>query len=209
MATAAWCLLRAPCASWKRRPSTRSSRRASSSSPAAVAAYRSIEEQPGIYRGVEAVVDKDFASGFLAAHLGASVFVVSTGVEKVAIRFRSPDQRFLDRLTLSEARGYLAAGEFPEGSMGPKIRAAMEFIERGGRGPSSHRPIISRTPWPAARARTWSPTERGYQSRRQRHPDAGARSSTPTCSGPARPSCARPGPSPPTGSGPSAIGIPP
>ncbi len=92
-----------------------------------------IEEQPGVYRGVEAVVDKDFASGFLAAHLGASVFVVSTGVEKVAIRFRSPAQRFLDRLTLSEARGYLEAGEFPEGSMGPKIRAAMEFIERGGR----------------------------------------------------------------------------
>jgi len=92
-----------------------------------------VEDGPGIYRGVEAVVDKDFASGFLAAHLGAPVFVVSTGVEKVAIRFRTPEQRFLDRLTLSEARGYLDAGEFPEGSMGPKVRAAVEFIENGGK----------------------------------------------------------------------------
>ena len=92
-----------------------------------------IEDGPGIYRGVEAVVDKDFASGFLAAHLGAPVFVVSTGVEKVAIRFRTPAQRFIDRMTLSEARGYLDAGEFPEGSMGPKVRAAVEFIENGGK----------------------------------------------------------------------------
>jgi carbamate kinase len=92
-----------------------------------------VEEQPGVYRGVEAVVDKDFASGFLAAHLGVPVFVISTGVEKVAIRFRKPDQRFLDRMTLSEARSYLEAGEFPAGSMGPKIRAAVEFIERGGK----------------------------------------------------------------------------
>jgi len=92
-----------------------------------------VEEGPGVYRGIEAVVDKDFASGFLASHLGAAVFMVSTGVEKVAIRFRRPDQRFLDRMTLSEARGYLEAGEFPEGSMGPKVRAAMDFIERGGR----------------------------------------------------------------------------
>jgi carbamate kinase len=91
-----------------------------------------VEDKPGVYRGVEAVVDKDFASGFLAAHLGVPVFVVSTGVEKVAIRFRKPDQRFLDRMTVREARGYLEAGEFPEGSMGPKVRATVEFIERGG-----------------------------------------------------------------------------
>ena len=91
-----------------------------------------VEETPGIYRGIEAVVDKDFASGLLASHLGASLFVVSTGVEKVAIRFRTPDQRDVDRMTLAEARGYLQAGEFPEGSMGPKVRAAVDFIERGG-----------------------------------------------------------------------------
>jgi len=91
-----------------------------------------VEEAPGVYCGVEAVVDKDFASSFLAAHLGVPVFLVSTGVEKVAIRFRQPGERFLDRMTLSEARGHLEAGEFPEGSMGPKVRAAVEFIERGG-----------------------------------------------------------------------------
>ena len=91
-----------------------------------------VEPQPGVYRGVEAVVDKDFASSYLAAHLGASVFVLSTGVEKAAIGFRTPGQRFLDRVTLAEARRYLDAGEFPEGSMGPKVRAAIEFVERGG-----------------------------------------------------------------------------
>ena len=92
-----------------------------------------VEAEPGVYRGVEAVIDKDFASALLAASLGVPTFVVSTGVEKVAIRFRQPDQRFLDRMTLAEARAYLADGEFPEGSMGPKVRAAIEFIERGGK----------------------------------------------------------------------------
>ena len=92
-----------------------------------------VEAEPGVYRGVEAVIDKDFASALLAASLGVPIFVVSTGVEKVAIQFRKPDQRFLDRLTVAEARTYLDAGEFPEGSMGPKIRAAIEFIERGGK----------------------------------------------------------------------------
>ena len=92
-----------------------------------------VEVEPGVYRGVEAVVDKDFASGLLAANLGAPVLVVSTGVEKVAVQYRKPGQRALDRVTLSEARRHLDAGEFPEGSMGPKVRAAIEFIERGGK----------------------------------------------------------------------------
>jgi len=92
-----------------------------------------VETGPGVYQGVEAVVDKDFASALLAASLGVETFVISTGVEKVAIRYRQPDQRFLDRMTLSEAHWYLEAGEFPEGSMGPKIRAAMQMITRGGK----------------------------------------------------------------------------
>jgi len=92
-----------------------------------------VEEQPGRYRGVEAVVDKDFASALLAASLGVPLFVVATGVEKVAGHFRQPDQRLLDRVTDSELRRHLEAGEFPEGSMGPKVRAAIEFLERGGK----------------------------------------------------------------------------
>ncbi|MGE3270758.1 MAG: carbamate kinase [Chloroflexota bacterium] len=92
-----------------------------------------VETAPGVFQGVEAVVDKDFASALMAASLGVQTFVISTGVEKVAVRYRQPDQRFLDRMTLSEARRYLKAGEFPEGSMGPKIRAAIDLIERGGK----------------------------------------------------------------------------
>ncbi len=91
-----------------------------------------VEEAPGVYRGVEAVIDKDLASGLLASSLGVPVLVISTGVERVAVRFRQPDQRFLERVTIAEMRRHLAAGEFPEGSMGPKVRAAIEFIERGG-----------------------------------------------------------------------------
>ena len=92
-----------------------------------------VETEPGAYRGIEAVVDKDFASALLAASLGVPVFVISTGVEKVAIQFHRPGQRSLDRITIADARRHLEAGEFPEGSMGPKVRAAIEFLERGGR----------------------------------------------------------------------------
>jgi len=92
-----------------------------------------VEDEPDVYRGVEAVVDKDHASALLAAQLGVDVLVLATGVERVAIRFRQPDQTFLDRLTVAEARRHLEAGEFPPGSMGPKMQAAIDFLERGGR----------------------------------------------------------------------------
>ena len=91
------------------------------------------ETAPGVYRGVEAVVDKDLASALLATELGIPVLLLSTGVEKVAVRFRKPDQRDLGRVTVEEARRHLAAGEFPAGSMGPKIAAAIAFVESGGR----------------------------------------------------------------------------
>ena len=91
-----------------------------------------VEDAPGRYRGVEAVIDKDLASACLAASLGAPLLVISTGVERVAVHYRMPDQRTLTRVGLSEIRSYLDGGEFPEGSMGPKIRAAIEFLERGG-----------------------------------------------------------------------------
>jgi carbamate kinase len=92
-----------------------------------------VEESPGVYRGVEAVIDKDRASALLAASLKVPLLVLSTGVEQVAVQFRKPDQRFLDRLTVSDARRYLAEGEFPKGSMGPKIEAAIAFLEHGGK----------------------------------------------------------------------------
>lgn len=92
-----------------------------------------VEEGPGRYRGVEAVIDKDLASALLAASLGVEHFVVCTGVERVAIRFGQPDQAWLDRVSVTEVRAHLEAGEFPEGSMGPKIRAAIDFLDRGGK----------------------------------------------------------------------------
>jgi len=91
------------------------------------------ESAPGVYRGVEAVVDKDLASALLGAALDVSVLLLATGVERVAVRFRQPDQRDLERITVDEARGHLAAGEFPPGSMGPKIEAAIAFLEQSGR----------------------------------------------------------------------------
>ena len=92
-----------------------------------------VEDIPGIYHGVEAVIDKDRASALLAASLKVPLLVLSTGVEQVAVHFRKPEQRFLDRLTVTEARRYLAEGEFPKGSMGPKIEAAIAFLEHGGK----------------------------------------------------------------------------
>jgi carbamate kinase len=91
-----------------------------------------VETDPAGYRGVEAVIDKDLASALLAASLGIPLLVLSTGVERVAIHFRQPDERLLDRLTVLEASRYLEEGEFPRGSMGPKVEAAITFLEHGG-----------------------------------------------------------------------------
>jgi len=92
-----------------------------------------IENADGDLEGIEAVIDKDLASSLLARDLGADLLLVSTGVEKVAIRFNKPEQRWLDRLEVGEARRLYAADEFDKGSMGPKIRAVIEFIDGGGR----------------------------------------------------------------------------
>ena len=91
-----------------------------------------IENDAGDLEGVEAVIDKDLASSLLARDLGADLLLVSTGVEKVALGFNTPEQRWLDRLSLDEARRLYAADEFDKGSMGPKIRAVIEFLEGGG-----------------------------------------------------------------------------
>lgn len=92
-----------------------------------------VRDHDGSLRGVEAVIDKDRVASLLARDLGAARLVISTAVEKVALHYRSPGERPLDRLTVREAREYLAEGHFPPGSMGPKIQAAVEFLEGGGR----------------------------------------------------------------------------
>ena len=96
-----------------------------------------VRETPnGELEGVEAVIDKDRASALLAIEMDADLFVIPTGVERVAIRFGKPDQQWLDRLTIAEARVYADAGEFGEGSMRPKIEALLRYVtaRRGGRG---------------------------------------------------------------------------
>jgi carbamate kinase len=92
-----------------------------------------VENEDGDLIGVEAVVDKDYASALLAREIGADLFLISTAVEKVALNYRKPDQVWLDRMTVAEAQVYDDAGHFPRGSMGPKIEAAIQFLESGGK----------------------------------------------------------------------------
>jgi len=83
--------------------------------------------------GVEAVIDKDYASGLLATGINADLFLISTAVEKVSLNYGKPDQKDLDLMTLSEAEKYYNKGHFPPGSMGPKIKAVIDFIKKGGK----------------------------------------------------------------------------
>lgn len=92
-----------------------------------------VEDEEGNLTGVEAVIDKDLASSLLARGIGADLLMVSTGVEKVAINFNRPDQQWLDRMTVAEAKKHLANNQFDKGSMGPKIQAVIEFLEGGGK----------------------------------------------------------------------------
>ncbi len=82
--------------------------------------------------GIDAVVDKDRAAAVLARDIGASVLLILTDVDQVFVGFGTPRQRPLHRLSVEEARRYLAAGEFASGSMGPKVEAAVRFLEEGG-----------------------------------------------------------------------------
>jgi carbamate kinase len=92
-----------------------------------------IQTPEGDHCGVAAVIDKDYASSLLAQALGADLFIISTAVERVAINFGKPNQQWLDRLTLSEAKAFLAAGtHFAKGSMAPKIQAVIWYLENGG-----------------------------------------------------------------------------
>jgi len=89
-------------------------------------------EKDGTLEGIDAVIDKDYATIVLALELGARIVVISTGVEKVSINFGKPEQKDFDKLTVEECKKYLKEGHFPPGSMGPKIKAAINFIDKGG-----------------------------------------------------------------------------
>ena len=92
-----------------------------------------IDAGDGEYKGVAAVIDKDYASSLLAQQIKANLFVISTAVEKVAINFGKPEQKWLDKMTVSEAKKYLAEGtHFAKGSMAPKIQAIIWYLENGG-----------------------------------------------------------------------------
>ncbi len=85
------------------------------------------------WRGIEAVIDKDFAAALLAAELSADLFMILTNVAQVSIDFGKPGQRAVDRMTIAEAEKHLAGGQFPAGSMGPKIEAAIAFVRSSGK----------------------------------------------------------------------------
>ena len=93
-----------------------------------------IDPGDGNYQGIAAVIDKDYASSLLAQALHADIFIISTSVEKVAINYGKPNQQWLERITLSQAKQYLAEGiHFAKGSMAPKIQAIIRYLENGGK----------------------------------------------------------------------------
>lgn len=83
--------------------------------------------------GVDAVIDKDLAGERLATSLGADLYMILTDVDRVALNFKKPNQRFLDVITLEDAKRYYDEGHFPPGNMGPKVKAAIRFVERAGK----------------------------------------------------------------------------
>ena len=86
----------------------------------------------GNLEGIDAVIDKDLASGVIAREIGADILSILTSVDKVSLNYGTPDQKDLAEVTLSEIEKYYEDGHFPPGSMGPKIRAAVEFLKAGG-----------------------------------------------------------------------------
>ncbi len=92
-----------------------------------------VRDERGVRRGVEAVIDKDLTTAHIANILKIEEIVILTAVSRVAINFGKPDQQELDTISVSQARKYLEEGHFPAGSMGPKIEAAIKFIDGGGK----------------------------------------------------------------------------
>ena len=92
-----------------------------------------VEKENGDLKGVEAVIDKDFASGLLANLIHADLLLISTAIEQVALSFNKPDETWLKKMTISEAEGYIAEGHFAPGSMLPKVQACVKFLKEGGK----------------------------------------------------------------------------
>ncbi len=92
-----------------------------------------VEAADGTIKGVDAVIDKDFGSSLLAVNLQADLFVISTAVEKVALNFNTPDEVWLDEMTVAEAKQYIEEGHFKPGSMLPKVQAIIKYLEGGGK----------------------------------------------------------------------------
>ena len=88
---------------------------------------------PNKLQGIDAVIDKDLASALLASQINADKFFILTDVPKVCINYNTPQEKSLDRMTIAEAKRYLEEGQFPDGSMGPKVKAAIHFVEHSGK----------------------------------------------------------------------------
>ena len=87
----------------------------------------------GLFEGVEAVIDKDYVASLIAREVKVDLFIILTGIERVFLDFGTPQERPIETMTIAQAQEYLAQGQFPRGSMGPKIEAAIEYIKAGGK----------------------------------------------------------------------------
>ncbi len=89
--------------------------------------------EPNKLQGIDAVIDKDLASSLLASQINADKFFILTDIPKVCLDYNTPNERPVDKMTISEAKRYMKEGQFPEGSMGPKVKAAIHFVEHSGK----------------------------------------------------------------------------
>lgn len=92
-----------------------------------------VVKEKNFLKGVEAVIDKDLASSLLASNINAELLLISTNIEKVFLNYNKPGQKGIDRMTVEDAKKYLSEGHFPPGSMAPKIKAGIRFLEKGGK----------------------------------------------------------------------------
>jgi carbamate kinase len=92
-----------------------------------------VKDETGNLSGVEAVIDKDFASALLASQIGADLFLISTAVPQIGINYKQPNHEWLDKMTLAEAKAYMEQGHFAKGSMEPKVQAIINYLEAGGK----------------------------------------------------------------------------